>query len=329
MIGKENNTVHFGFYLAPDFCLMAFSSAIEPLRIANAVLGKEYYSWSLISSDGSAVSCSNGVAIAADIAAGNNDRYDAVFVCGGKNTHRLKDKKALQWIRYLADQGTVLGALFSGTFILARAGVLTGRRCTIHWEFLPRIRKEFSQLDLSTQLFEIDHDRYTCADGFAAMDMFLDEIRNKHGADISDRICERLLITKIRNKNDRQCVPVTNRVDASPPQLIDAVSIMRANIEEPIRLDDLARLVGISRRHLTLLFQNHMQCNPAKYYMQLRVDSARKMLLDTGMPIGKIGYACGFTSATRFTKCYKNLYSIPPSDERRLATGLLERSTAH
>jgi len=327
MIGKANATAHIGFYLVPQFSMIAFSSALEPLRMANQLTATEHYTWSLISTDGEPVQCSNGISIAADLAAGNRERFDAVFVCSGVNIHRINDEPGLLWLKQLDKSGTVLGAVCTGTYLLAKADLLTDRRCTIHWENPASTREQFPHLVISPELFEIDKDRYTCAGGTAPLDMLLCEIRNRHGADLATRISEQYMCERIRDQNDRQRVPLTQRIGASQPKLAEAVSLMEANIEEPMTLDELSHHVGLSRRQLERLFQRYLQCVPTRYYLELRLERARQLLLQTSMPIVDIALACGFISAPHFSKCYRDTFSIPPRDERRRAAGLLEDST--
>jgi len=323
MIGKANATAHIGFYLVPQFSMIAFASALEPLRMANQLTGAQHYNWSLISTDGAPVTCSNGISIAADFSTSSRERFDAVFVCSGVNIHRLNDEAGIQWLKQLDKAGTVLGAVCTGTHLLAKAELLNDRRCTIHWENLASTREQFPHLVISPELFEIDKDRYTCAGGTAPLDMLLCEIRNKHGADLATRISEQYMCERIRDQNDRQRVPLTQRIGASQPKLAEAVSLMEANIEEPMTLDELSHHVGLSRRQLERLFQRYLQCVPTRYYLELRLERARQLLLQTSMPIVDISWACGFISSPHFSKFYLDTFSIPPRDERRRAAGLL------
>ncbi len=324
MIGTNSNPVRIGFYLVPNFSMIAFSAAVEPLRMANQLTGAELYQWQVISSDGQAVSCSNGISIAAQLAAGCKERFDAVFVCGGINIHRVEDEVGIQWLRQLDKAEMVLGGICTGSYFLAKADLLDGYRCTIHWENMASAREEYPHLVISPELFEMDRNRYSCAGGIAPMDMMLCEIRSKHGADLATRISEQYMCERIRDHNDRQRVPLTQRIGASQPKLAEAVSLMEANIEEPMTLDELSHHVGLSRRQLERLFQRYLHCVPTRYYLELRLERARQLLLQTSMPIVDIALACGFISAPHFSKCYRDTFSIPPRDERRRAAGLLE-----
>ena len=324
MIGPHEATARIGFYLVPQFTMLAFSSAVEVLRMANKLSGKTLYSWSLSSSDGQPVKCSNGISLDVDHGANTRERYDAVFVCGGVNVHLIEDDPGLQWLRQLDKQGSVLGGLCTGTYLLARGDFLNEHRCTIHWENLAAAREEFPHLVISPELYEIDRKRYTSAGGTAPLDMMLSEVRSRHGNELATRICEQFMCERIRDKNDRQRVPLNQRIGASQPKLAEAVSLMEANIEEPMTLDELSHHVGLSRRQLERLFQRYLHCVPTRYYLELRLERARQLLLQSSMPIVDIALACGFISAPHFSKCYRDTFSLPPRDERRRAAGLLE-----
>ncbi|MEE9332537.1 MAG: GlxA family transcriptional regulator [Granulosicoccaceae bacterium] len=292
--------------------------------MANQLTGAELYQWEVVSSDGQPVACSNGIRIAAQLAAGCKDRFDAVFVCGGINIHRVEDEVGIHWLRQLDKADMVLGGICTGSYFLAKADLLNGYRCTIHWENMASAREEYPHLVISPELFEMDRNRYSCAGGIAPLDMMLCEIRSKHGADLATRISEQYMCERIRDHNDRQRVPLTQRIGASQPKLAEAVSLMEANIEEPMTLDELSHHVGLSRRQLERLFQRYLHCVPTRYYLELRLERARQLLLQTSMPIVDIALACGFISAPHFSKCYRDTFSIPPRDERRRAAGLLD-----
>lgn len=323
MIGADDRASRIAFYLTPQFSFMPFASALEPLRMANQLSGRTLYEWALVSADGAPVCASNGIELTVAHGTETRERYDAVFVCGGLNVHVLRDEAAEAWLRQLIGTGTVLGAICTGTHILARAEVLEDYRCTIHWENLASMREEFPGLVISPELFEIDRDRYTCAGGTAPLDMMLCEIRSRHGATLANQIAEQFMCERIRDQNDRQRVPLTQRIGASQPKLAEAVSLMEANIEEPMTLDELSHHVGLSRRQLERLFQRYLHCVPTRYYLELRLNRARQLLLQTSMPIVDIALACGFISAPHFSKCYRDNFSLPPRDERRRAAGLL------
>lgn len=312
-------TRRYSFLLVPQFTLLAYSSAIDPLRMANQLSNRELYTWRTLSTDGEPVASSCGVRIPADGSLDDDPQATAVFVCGGMDVQRTFDPRVLPWLRKLANRKLVLGALCTGSYVLAEAKLLKGYRCTIHWENFAGIRERHPDLVISQELFEIDRDRYTCAGGIAPMDMMLHLIRRHHGSDLATAVSEQFVCDRIRDNHDRQRVPLRHRIGTSQPKLMEAVSLMEANIEEPMALDELSQHIGLSRRQLERLFKKYLNCVPTRYYLQIRLERARQLLLQTSMPIVDTALACGFISAPHFSKCYRLVFGVPPREERRRA----------
>ena len=315
--GVDTQPREIVFALVPDYSFIAFSSAVEPLRMANRMREERLYRWRVVSAGGVPVSCSNGLIVQVDGDLVSAENADLVFVCAGERVHHHVDKTSIAWLRRLAQRRVPLGAICTGASLLARADLLGGYRCTIHWENLASLREEFPDITVTAELFEIDRDRYTCSGGVAPLDMMLNLIQAEHGSPLAVAISEELICERIRGKNDRQRIPLRHRLGTSQPKLIDAISLMEANLEEPMSLGELSRHVGLSRRQLERLFQKHVRCVPTRYYLELRLARARQLLLQTTRPIVDIAFACGFVSAPHFSKCYRDHYGVPPREERR------------
>ena len=316
--GVDTRPREIVFVLVPDYSFIAFSSAMEPLRMANRMRGDSLYRWRIVSTGGTPVASSSGLFVQVDGDLGSGESADLVIVCAGEHVERHVDKTCLAWLRRLAQRRVPLGAICTGAYVLARADLLGGYRCTIHWENLASLREEFPDITVTSELFEIDRDRYTCSGGVSPLDMMLNLIQAEHGSALAVAISEEFICERIRGRNDRQRIPLKHHVGTSQPKLVDAISLMEANIEEPMSLDELSRHVGLSRRQLERLFQKHVHCVPTRYYLELRLARARQLLLQTARPIVDIAFACGFVSAPHFSKCYRDRYDVPPREERRL-----------
>ena len=306
-----------GFLLVPDFSLIAFSTAFDALRMANRMRGQKIYETQVVTYDGEPVSSSSKLKITPDGDAASVTDVDILIVCAGDKVHLTVDKALLAWLRKLAQKRVPLGAVCTGSYLLARAGLLDGYRCTIHWENMASMREEFPTAIVSQELFEIDRDRYTCSGGTAPLDMMMNIITRHHGAQLAVAISEEFICERIRGRHDRQRVPLRLHLGTSQPKLMEAVALMEANLEEPMSLDELAQHVRLSRRQLERLFQKHLSCVPTRYYLELRLAKARQLLLQTSMSIVDVAFASGFVSAPHFSKCYRDFYGIPPRDERR------------
>ena len=308
----------YAFLTLPDYSLIAVSNAVEPMRMANRVVGQDVYEWSIVSLDGHPVLASNGLNLTPTIALDKLGKVEILFVCGGINVRDAVTPPLLTALRRLADRRIGLGALCTGGYALARAGLLDNFHATIHWENLAALREEFPQVRINDQLFSIDRDRYTCSGGTAPLDLMLNLIQLKLGPGISQLVAEQFLLERVRNTQDRQYVPLRAQIGASHQSLITAAQLMEANIERPLSLDEIARATGLSRRQIERLFKRHLNCVPKRYYLSMRLRRARGLLLQTAMPIMDITTSCGFQSPPHFSKCYRNQFGHPPSVERRI-----------
>ena len=306
------------FVLVPEYSFIAFSSAVEPLRMANRMRGEPLYRWRVVTVGGTPVASSSGLLVQVDGDLGAGEHADLVIVCAGERVQHHVQKACIAWLRRLAQRRISLGAICTGAYLLARADLLGGYRCTIHWENLASLREEFPDINVTSELFEIDRDRYTCSGGVAPLDMMLNLIQAEHGGPLAVAISEEFICDRIRGQNDPQRIPLRHHLGTSQPKLVEAISLMEANIEEPMSLDELSRHVGLSRRQLERLFQKHVHRVPTRYYLELRLTRARLLLLQTTRPIVDIAFACGFVSAPHFSKCYRDHYGVPPREERRL-----------
>ncbi|MDZ7786661.1 MAG: GlxA family transcriptional regulator [Halofilum sp. (in: g-proteobacteria)] len=309
-------TRHLGLLLVPDFPLMAFSSAIEPLRAANLISGTPLYRWHLLSCDGNPVQASSGIGVLPDGGLESAPALDTVYVCGGLRPQGFDDPRALAWLRDRAQSGTAIGALSTGTFVLARAGLLDGYRCTTHWEALPALTEAFPELEVSGSLFEIDRDRATSAGGTAAMDLMLHLIAREHGNELAEAVSNNFIHGRIRASADRQPMSEQIRLRARAPKLAAAIDLMQGHVEQPLSTAAIAARIGVSRRQLERLFQHHRGCTPRDYYMRLRLEHARVLLLETGLSILNVALASGFVSQSHFGACYRQYFGHTPGAER-------------
>ena len=311
------------FLLVPNFSMIAFANAIEPLRIANRIVGREIYRWRLTSTDGQPVAASNGVtcAVQSGVEAERRNltgggRPSMIFACAGVFVEEFHDKALFSYLRESHQRGVSVGGLCTGAWVLARAGLLSGRRCAIHWENLAGFTEAFPLADVYADLFEIDHNIYTCAGGTASLDMMLALIREDLGDGVVNKVCEQALTDRVRGSHDRQRLPLRARLGVQHAKVVRAIEIMEANLADPLSLAEIAYHVGLSRRQVERLFEREMGLSPARYYLEMRLDRARHLLRQSQMPIVEIAIACGFVSASHFAKCYRELHARSPQQER-------------
>lgn len=311
------------FFLVPHFTMLPLSAAIETLRIANRMLGYSAYSWRLVSEDGDKVFSSSGIGIEVTSSLSDErrkligtNRPDMVLVSSGIYVEEFHNKSVNAWLREAYNRGAALGSLCTGAYVLAQAGLLNGRRCAIHWENLPGFAETFPQVEVYADLYEVDNNIYTCAGGTASLDMMLGLIGQDFGDDLVKRVCEQSLTDRVRSPSDRQRLPLRARLGAQNAKVLSIIELMERNLAEPLSPVLLAKHAGMSRRQVERLFQQELGYSPARYYLEIRLERARYLLKQSAMPVVAVAVACGFVSASHFSKCYRVIYSRSPQEER-------------
>ena len=306
----------FTFLLLDKFTMLSFAGAIEPLRIANRVAGRPIYSWALAGEGGREAVCSNGAAFKLDMGLDEIERDDTVLVCGGIDVQRGTTKAVLSWLRREARRGVGIGGLCTGAYALAKAGLLDGKKATIHWENQDGFLEEFEEVRLTKSVFVIDGNRMSTAGGTASIDMMLKLIAQDHGEDVANTVADQLIYSSIRTDQDTQRLSIPTRIGVRHPKLAQVIQMMEANIEDPLSPADLAEEVGMSTRQLERLFRRYLNRSPKRYYMELRLQKARNLLMQTDMSVINVALACGFASPSHFSKCYRSHYNTTPYRER-------------
>ncbi len=305
-----------GFLLLPGFPMMSYAAAVEPLRAANAIAGRPLYGWRHFSIDGAAVAASNGVPILPDGGVGDAADLDLLLVCAGGNPSGFDHPPTYHWLRALARRGVRLGGISGGAYPLARAGLLDGRRVTIHWEHLAAFTEEFPALDVTGTVFEIAGDRLTSAGGVAVLDMMIAVISEEHGAALGVAVGDWFLRRELAAGGEPQRMGPRERWGTRNPRLLRVLVHMEAHLAEPLDRPALARLAGVSLRRLEGLFAEEMGTTIARHLLALRLDHARRLLRQTALSVTEVATACGFESPAHFSRAYRARHGLPPSADR-------------
>lgn len=321
---SETRTIAFG--MVDSFSLMSEVAAIDTLRVANRLLAKPAYEWRLLSLNGDAVRASNGLTIESDGPFDLAESATIFFVCAGLVP--LPDglpsyHAALQRI---ARAGVQLGGLSTGTFLLASAGLMDGYRCTVHWENRPSFMEMFPGLHCTSKVYEIDRDRYTTSGGAASVDLMLQIVTMHHGHELATAIANQLQHDRIRPADEEQRLGSQTFMHPLPDKLRRSIEMMASHVEAPLATATIAYRIGLSARQLERLFQRYLQVSPARYYMRLRLERARDLLLHTSVPVLDVAVATGFTSSSYFSHCYRQAFAQTPSMTRRIAIQSGERT---
>ncbi|MHA1524387.1 MAG: GlxA family transcriptional regulator [Alphaproteobacteria bacterium] len=315
---KKSPPLELAFLLVDQFSMMSYACTVEPLRVANRVSGEELYRWYILSSDGEPVTASNGTTVHADADLDQECTADMVMVCASINVEKFHDPKVFAWLRRQARRAIPIGGICTAALVLARAGLLDERRCTIHWENLESFVEEFPDMTITDRLFEIDRNRITSSGAIAGLDLMLEIIRQHHGARLAGTIADQFLHAHMRSGDAPQRMALRERFGIHHPKLLVVLEHMEANIEEPVSRRFLAQTVTLSIRQLERLFRTYLSRTLGQHYLDLRLAHAKRLLRQTPRSVLDIAIGCGFVSASHFSRVYRQHFGHPPTAERML-----------
>lgn len=312
-----------GFLLVPGYALLSYATAVEPLRAANTLAGRPLYRWWHAAPGDKPAIASNGAAVLPDFPFGaEDDPPDLLLVCAGGNPSLFKDKRAFAWLRRLAARGVIIGGVSGGPVILARAGLLHGRRATVHWEHAPAMREEFPDVRLAQSLFELDGDRFTCSGGVAALDMMIAIITRDHGFELGGAVGDWFLHTQLREGPVPQRMDLRHRLGIADEKMLRALKAMEAHVESPLARGDVARIAGVSLRQLERSFRRQLGRGVHEHYLALRLGRARQLLRESSLSVLEVAVAAGFASASQFARAFRRAFGSSPSALRAARPGL-------
>lgn len=309
----------FCFLMVDNLSMMSLSSAIEPLRSANRLLGRRVFQWRLCSINGETITASNEIEFAAQPVETALVGAHALFICGGMRIDPQGERPYLAALRLAAHRGLAIGSLSTGSHFLARAGLLDGYRCTIHWENSAAFAEDFPNVISTGTIYEIDRNRMTCSGGTAAMDMMLRIISDRYGADLAKSVANQFHHERIRDAGEEQQGGRLQQVNALPQVMQKAVRLMQGNLENPQSVESIAAEIKLSPRQMERQFRRHLGTTPARYYLSLRIDRARELLLYTSQPIIEIAVTVGFGSTSHFSNWFRRFHGQRPTELRERA----------
>ncbi|MUZ74499.1 helix-turn-helix domain-containing protein [Agrobacterium vitis] len=316
-LSTDQKVQTFGFLLVPNFALMSYASATEPLRAANLFAGRELYAVRQLSLGGKSVRSSGGIEIDCEDLASAGVEFHTVFVCaGGGPENWVHSDKLFGSLRRLSRLGVRLGAISSGAYVLAAAGLLSNRDFTIHWEHAPMLREAYPDLVPRQTRYVIDGNRITCGGGIAPLDMMHGLITERMGGHFASRVSDWYLQTAVAASSDPQRASAAERFGTNNPILLAALEKMEATIEDPLDREAMAQFLAISGRHLDRLFVQHLSDGFSQTYRRIRLNHARRLIEQSPLTIAEVALATGFCSTAHFSQVFKAYYGRPPSSVR-------------
>lgn len=319
-VQSESEVIRYGFLLLPEFPIYALIPAIEALRLANQNRGRRLYSWHLFSVDGKPVKAGNGMALPVEAAVADVPWFPTVFVFGGNHPTQHLSKRLLNWLRRLARHGAVLGAVDTGVFALAEAGLLDGYRVTSHWEVMSTFRDKYPDILVTEQLYVIDRDRITCAGGVATLDLMAHLIARRHGHGLAQIVANGFVAQRIRRDAEPQRLSAQHISGDDRAPFTRILHAMEDNLETPLTARQLANRAGISVRALGRILRDRVGESPMRYYLKVRLQAARNALFYSDIPIQDVAASCGFSCPEVFSRSFRSHFGLSPRDFRQQFT---------
>ncbi len=306
----------FGFVVVPNFSLIALSACVDPLRIANGVLGRPTYRSVLLSLEGGLVASSDGIQVMTQHSLAEAPPLDVVFVIGPNPIPRRGLRTLTLWLKKMAAQGLPLGGIDTGAYLMAQAGLLNGYRCTIHWEDHEALAEQFPQVIVTQHFFEVDRDRYTCSGGVAPLDLMTYLLTQSPGNRQLANEVANLLVVERRGLTDIQTVSIIHQGRVTHPAAVEALRLMEANISEPLTIPEIAQFTGIALRSLQRLFSQQFAKSAERIYLDIRLSHARILVQRSDKPLREIALQTGFASQSHLTAHYTPRFGAPPQKDR-------------
>ncbi|MEL6645405.1 MAG: GlxA family transcriptional regulator [Pseudomonadota bacterium] len=300
----------------PGFALMSYACTVEPLRAANLLSGHTLYDVSHFG-DAPLIGSSGAASVERRHVIGETVDLDLLLVVAGGDPFAFRDPATLAWLRRMARRGVRIGGVSGGAVILARAGLMAGRRLAVHWEHAAALAELYPESLVERRLYVIDRDRVTCGGGSAPLDLMHALIADHHGSGFAQEVSDWFLHTDIRGPAAPQRQGVAERLGAQSPHVIEAVAAMESHIGDPLSLKQLALVAQVSPRHLNRLFSDAFGQPVMAYYRTLRLETARRLVRSTSMGLAEIAAATGFAHAGHFSNAYHAGFGVRPREDRR------------
>lgn len=309
----------FVFLLLPTYSPVDVSIAIEALSEANAAGATTPYVWRVHTETGQPIRSNSGMSFAVDGGLDDIEMNATILLCGGNRMEAPPSQRLVNMLRKAARHGATLGSFGSGCAVLAQAGLLPEKKVAAHWAISSAIQETFPDLDVREKVYEKAGKSMTCAGGLATPDMFLALIAENQGVECAHKTAAALVCSSVRDPAHQQTLSLACQLGSQSEHLIEAVKIMRENIEDPLSPALVAKEVGVSCRQLERLFAKHLGMSPKTYSNKLRLENARRLLQQTQLTILEVAMASGFTSTAHFSKLYRKRFGASPSAERGIS----------
>lgn len=319
MFDAPDRMVEIDVLAFPETTVILLASVIEPLRAANRIAGRPLYRWRLLSLDGKPVETTAGIDMPVDGAFKPGNEPNPLFVVSSYNWRRSNTTALKMALSRAARHRSMIAGVESGTWLMAEASLLDNHKVTVHWEDLEDFSARYPQIDVVKERFVIDRRRMTSGGALPTLDMMLEIIRRRQGYSMALEVSRAFLYERGGGGGDLG--PVPSSVGILDKRLFQALRLMEETVDQPLSMEQLAARASISARHLQTLFRKSFGVPPHEHYAALRLNTARRRVIESDMSFADIAADTGFNSASAFSRAYREQFQESPSETRRRQRG--------
>ena len=319
ILNPSDKVCQVSILVLPESSMMCVASVLEPIRAANRVAGKKLYEWQLTSLTGEPVTMTCDVPLAIDTQFNEHSRGDLLIIIGGFNQVSHVSSSALAQIRKAASSFSTIAGVEAGSWVVARTGLLNGYQATTHWEDFEAFTDQFPEIDVKLDRFVVDGKCMTCGGASPAFDMLLNMIRKRNGPAIAMEVASVFVYDEAHSQFDAQPLVSLGRLAKQDARLEQAVRLMEKWIEQPLPVAAIAKRVDVSSKTLEAVFKKHVGMTPGRFYLNLRLKSANRMVNDSNLTLREIAVRSGFNSLSAFSRAYTQNFGAAPRTVRSSA----------
>lgn len=314
---KSEKPLKTNILIMPETSMMCLAAVLEPMRVVNRITDSKFFEWKITTLNGASINLSCGIKISADEMFSQNLEGDLLLLMAGLHPNQHMERSDFIHVRQAAQNHKSIGGIEAGAWLLAKTGLLKNKRATTHWEDLEDFANSFPSIEAVDDRFVIDGNLFTTGGSTPTIDLMFSLIQTRYGIPIATEASAMFIYESLSQSYDKQHIVSTSTIFKKSNLVARAIRAMEQGLDEPKTIDDLASLLGVSKRKLEIDFVKSIKKTPGVYYRELRTRVASRMIANTSLGIREIAIRTGFSSLSNFSRCFKNIYMVSPIQYRQ------------
>lgn len=317
LFARSTQPLKIALIVSSEASLMCLACVLDVMRGANRLAQTKLFDWQIYTPNNQAALLTCGLSIQPDAALTAQAQGDVLLIIAGFNNEQHYDKTVLRLLNKLVTRFRLLGGIEAGSWVLARMGLLANKQATTHWEDLEDFALRYPTVQVIPHRYVVAGNVFTTGGASPSFDFMLHLIRCRYGQQLAIEVASIFIYDTVHTGHDAQPLVSLGLLAQQEPRVAKAIRVMGEHIDDPLSIGQVAEQLSLSQRMLEYLFREHLRCSPAQYYLHLRLQSARRLVTDTHLPIQDIAVRTGFSSLASLSRCFREAYQFSPAHYRR------------